>query len=283
LFVSTMVAEDSQMMILKMPLLSHGLRMEAFKELMWQNVLTPPAPNMGPSSGIGVGSSEGPMRLVEIGLSDGASSYTTTKGIELATRHFPLASSTTTLAGEERREDCWQAAAALYEVIMVDTLSVADANQALDLLYRLHSTGVSNEWGGTRTSGEKKVEAFKWFTLLWREICWAIHNVAQSHPVLLPVAAAARDLTAPNTQGPKVWAPGEPPAYKHQRPTEALQQTSFVGEKRTNTAMGSLWDQYCGQYNKKLQRISALPFEGVGEGPDELYDGAYIGVRGHRQ
>ena len=85
----------------------------------------------------------GENRRASAGGSDASSSYSTTRRLEAATRwalpqvsqvsqvsqvcsptgisahchrHMPLASSTTTLLGEERREDCWQAALPLCEV-----------------------------------------------------------------------------------------------------------------------------------------------------------------------
>ena len=70
-----------------------------------------------------------------------------------------------------------------------------------ELLFELHRRGTSPEWGGTRTSGSHKVEAFKHFSTLWKELLWALHNAAEVAPVMAPVAAAAVELTAPNTKG----------------------------------------------------------------------------------
>lgn len=136
---------------------------------------------------LGSGADAGPMKIVGVCPADGTAAYSTTSALETATRHMPLATSTTTIAGTERREECWQAARPFFEVagtvartaliacsiqaISLETPSLEDANNALDMLYRqanaapsspettgrLHKTGVSNEWGGTRSSGEKKV------------------------------------------------------------------------------------------------------------------------------
>ena len=283
LFVSPMVNEDADMKCLKMPLIGSGIRLEAFKEFMWQNVLEPkPQNEAGSVRGIGSGTTHGGMRLVNVKPSDGSTAYVTTASMDVATRHMPLANASTTIVAEDRREECWQAAKAFHEAIMVEEPTVQQANHALDLLYKLHATGVSNEWGGTRTSGTHKVEAFKHFSTLWKEMSWALHNVAEVASVMLPVAFAARDLTAQNTLGPKVFLPTEAPPYNHPRPNQSHLTKNGASLKRGRDTEGSLWASYWGQHNDKVQRSSAVAFDGLGHGPDELYNGDFIGMRGSR-
>ena len=96
-----------------MPLIGSGIRLEAFTEFMWQNVLVTPTTEEDACSSIGSGSAEGGMRLVEVEphkeeTSDEIQSYTTTAAMDIHTRHLPLANASSVIAPEARNEPCWK-------------------------------------------------------------------------------------------------------------------------------------------------------------------------------
>jgi len=287
LLSSPMLAEDQDMKILKMGLIGSQIRQEAFKELMWRNVLETRPPKEAdaggdPPEGIGRGSRGGGLQLVDLCPAEG-SRYTTTVGLSSATRHMPLHDASTVLWDNSYREDCWQAGKDLLEVIALENPSVGDAARAAELLFRLHAQGTSNEWGGTRSSGSSKVEAFKHFSTLWKEVSWALHNAAEASPIMGPVAAAAVELTAPNTKGPRVYDKKDKPAYDRPKFKQTDANVSTQQWAAPTGIQGSLFDQYWTSHQKKRAKTAALPFEGRGNGADELYGGEFVGKKGHRQ
>jgi len=294
LFVSPIIIEDATLNVLKMALPTAGLHLDAFKAFMNKNILVPATAGQ---PGIGEGNAEpsDPQHVTEIDIRDSAGQslpYETLRSLEAATRHMPLANSTTVISGENRKEDCWQAVSPLYEILQQPSPTLEDAENALNLLYRLHAHGISNEWGGTRTSGAFKVEAFKQFATLWREVHWALVNTAAAHPVFRAVADAAGKLTSENaTGGPKIpqtqtekvalYHQPQPSQYMAAAPASAAADSS-TKRPREEDPSANLWEQHWGKYRAKVQQGASLDFVGAGNGPDELYDGVYVGVRGQR-
>lgn len=170
-------------------------------------------------------------------------SYETTSGLDVATRHLPLAEHTSILEGEARREDISKLAEPLLQSLGVIRPTLDDAQQALTALLQLHSIGTHPDFGGTRTSGNFRVEMKQRFAMAWRELLWTLTTTAGAHRVYTPVLETMRELTQEANGGPKAVATPAPFVVR-QQPNTSVGNQRQATQEATSALRGSLFEQH---------------------------------------